>query len=213
MDVISLTGGDLNGVWWNWSVEKPVVVVDKTAEDAETARRRIWETRMRGGFWAGSETLHADGTSALESTETQMAAACARFFQKTRFWRLAPHQEFLGGPQEDPNLRRRRKKLESEDLRQRPGVGGAMRDAVPPEPPPPDGPIYLLADPAWEYVVYFTRGGGVMLDLLEATGRMRMAWFNPRTGQFATDEMTMGGQYKVFTAPDNNDWVLYLSRR
>ena len=75
------------------------------------------------------------------------------------------------------------------------------------------GAIYVLADPGWEYVVYFGSGGSVTLDLLESIGTLRMSWFNPRTGEFASEDTMKGGIYKTFTAPDANDWVLLLSRR
>lgn len=213
MDVITLANASQDALWRNWQQQKPVVVVEDATTDPEILRRRMWETRMLGGYWAGSPTVGPDGTLALDTVPAQAAAACARFFQRTRFWRLAPRPELLGGPQEDPNIRRRRKRLEAESARQRTRSDGSRTQEIPQPPPPADGPIYLLADPAWEYVVYFTRGGGVLLDLLEATGRIRTIWFNPRTGEIAEETTTMGGQYRVFTAPDKNDWVLYLSRR
>jgi hypothetical protein len=71
----------------------------------------------------------------------------------------------------------------------------------------------VLADPGWEYVIYFTQGGSVTLDLLEATGRVKSTWYNPRTGQFADTITLQGGEYKTFLAPDASEWVLYLTRR
>ncbi len=78
---------------------------------------------------------------------------------------------------------------------------------------PTPGAIYVLADPGWEYVVYFSSGGSVTLDLLEASSTLRQSWFNPRTGEYASQDTLKGGIYKTFTAPDANDWVLMLSRR
>ena len=87
----------------------------------------------------------------------------------------------------------------------------AQPPAVAKKPTP--GAIYVLADPGWEYVVYFSSGGSVTLDLLEASSTLRQSWFNPRTGEYASQDTIKGGVYKTFTAPDANDWVLMLSRR
>ncbi|MCW3100843.1 MAG: putative glycosyl hydrolase [Chthonomonadaceae bacterium] len=82
--------------------------------------------------------------------------------------------------------------------------GGATR---------PAGPQFLLSDPGKEYVVYLERGGRITLDLIDAPGRVRFVWFNPRTGKSLEQPDQEGGDYTVFVAPDNEDWVLYLSRR
>ena len=152
---------------------------------------------MRGGYWVAN----LDG--GLNSPAVQLATECATLFGKTRFWRLQPHPEMLQGPQESPFEKRRRKKAE------------ATEKAVPPtsDKKPPTGPIYVLADPSWEYVVYFTQGGSITLDLLEATGTVHFAWYNPRTHTSIQEGDMLGGDYRTFQAPDSEDWVLSLSRK
>lgn len=87
---------------------------------------------------------------------------------------------------------------------------GTQTDTAPVTPP---ATIYVLSDPGWEYVIYFKAGGKITLDLLEAIGPMKVQWFNPRTGEVASLTKMDGGVYKTFVAPDNKDWVLYITRR
>ena len=82
---------------------------------------------------------------------------------------------------------------------------------LPPLAPLPTSPAFVLADPAWEYVVYFEAGGTATLDLIEATGALKMRWFNPRLGQFGEETTLTGGSYHTFTAPDKNDWCLSVA--
>ena len=212
MGVVTLAGEDLGALTRNWSASKPLFLLGTPGADIEALRRRLWETRMRGGYWIA--TPSGDNPLALDSPELALLTGTARFFQKTRFWRLEPHPEMVGRP-EDPRERRRRKRAEQQAaLEKAAEAGGAPEEKAPTaEPAKTAGPIYVLADPSWEYVVYFTQGGNLTLDLIEATGRIKAVWYNPRTGQ-SLEEMTMtGGAYASFIAPDSNDWVLYLSRR
>jgi hypothetical protein len=71
----------------------------------------------------------------------------------------------------------------------------------------------ILADPGWEYLVYFRSGDAHILDLTEALGRLRMVWFNTSTGEATSEQSVTGGRYVRFHAPDTNDWVLYICRR
>ena len=84
------------------------------------------------------------------------------------------------------------------------GQGGVRR---------PADPQFLLADPGKEYVAYLERGGRITLDLLDAPGHVHFVWFNPRTGKSLEQPDAEGGDYTVFVAPDNQDWVLHLTRR
>ena len=200
----------------------------------DAARYRLWETAMRGGFWAAGTGRGESSAQPLDSAVTRWQAACANLFRSTQYNRLLPHQDMLGGPDESLTERRRRRQAEAA-AGQTASTPTAPNPALP-APPPPDlqneddleaylsalearsaspvaGPIYVLADPGWEYVVYFQHGGTVTLDLLEATGNIRQSWYNPRTGEFVSQRATLGGAYKTFSCPDNNDWVLYLSRR
>jgi hypothetical protein len=204
-DVITLTTSNPASVWDAWRYNKPIVIVDTATEgtDANTLRRNIWDVLMRGGLAVAGVKDNIEA----RVIEARTAANGAKFFNQTRYWRLEPHPELLGGPQEDEAQRRRRRRIESE----------AAQNGKPTTPltipPKADGPIYLLADRAREYVVYFSKGGSALLDLMEATGKIQMRWYNPSTGIFTTAETIMGGEYKTFNAPDGSDWVLHLTRR
>lgn len=217
LDVITLSGGSLNMVTGDWRFNKPVVMLDlgqqtSVAPASDATRMRMWETRMREGYWA--VTAPGGEASALkDSPEIRWATACARFFQQTRYWLLQPHPEMLGGRVETPFERRRRLRAEAAARQAgNPVTPGESTDTGSAKPAPA-GTIFILADPAWEYVVYFEAGGSVTLDLLEATGNLKYVWFNPRTGQNASEDTILGGSYRTFVAPDSGDWVLYLSRR
>ncbi len=84
---------------------------------------------------------------------------------------------------------------------------GSTKD---PNAPPPAA--LVLADPSREYVLYFRKGGFVTIDLLEATGRIKVTWLNLTTGESREDAEIIGGSYHAFAAPDGADWVLYLKR-
>ena len=235
LDVITLLGGDPGALAFDYRLDKPLVLVDTSVAAApDAARYRIWETAMRGGFWAAGTGRGESNAQSLDSAVTRWQSACANLFRSTQYNRLLPHQDMLGGPDESLTERRRRHQAEAA-AGQTASTTVAPNPALP-APPPPDlqneddleaylsalearsaspvaGPIYVLADPGWEYVVYFQHGGTVTLDLLEATGTVRQSWYNPRTGEFVSQRPTLGGAYKTFSCPDNNDWVLYLSRR
>jgi hypothetical protein len=70
-----------------------------------------------------------------------------------------------------------------------------------------DAMIYCLAAEEEEYVVYFVNGGTAALRLPSAEAE----WFNPRTGEGGPKNRVEPGKVS-FTAPDSNDWVLYIKK-
>ena len=203
-DVITLSTSNPAAIWEAWRYDKPVLVLDNgdSPNDTEAMRRRIWEIFLHGGVAISG----AIPTAESQLIEPEIVANAAKFFNQTRFWRLNPHPALLGGPLEDEAMRRRRKRIQLESAQSKKGKLLAP-------PAKADGTIYLLADRAREYVVYFSKGGSVLLDLMEATGKIQMRWFDPRTGKFTIEETIMGGEYHTFAAPDTDDWVLHLTRR
>ena len=193
-----------------------------TALSPEVARHRMWEARMRGAYWSPG-TVPSTNPSALNAPEIQWAAYCADIFRATRFYRLTPHPEMLGGPTESPGDRKRRKRAEAAAAKLNPPPADEQPLDFDPFNPDPFGdlpiapapkptPMFVLADPAREYLIYFEEGGTLLLDLLEATGKVQATWCNPRTGEIGKPREMMGGAYTSFTAPDAKDWVLYVSR-
>ena len=228
-DVITILGGDVNALPYYTLVKKPLVLVERATVDKagalnpDVARHRMWEARMKGAYYAPGIVPKMDPTE-LNAPELQWAVYCGDIFRKTRFYRLDPRQEMLGGPTESPADRRRRKRAEAEAAKKNPPPvedNPVDFDPFDPDPfanlpplpaPKPVLPTFVLADPAREYLVYFEQGGSLLLDLLEATGKVQVTWFNPRTGAASPTKQITGGAYTPFTAPDANDWVLYVSR-
>lgn len=72
------------------------------------------------------------------------------------------------------------------------------------------GNAYGLAEPGRAYVFYLYDGGSVSIDLSAVSGILNVHWFNPRLGGFSDAGNINGGRVRLFYAPDNNDWVLYI---
>ncbi|CEK19318.1 Protein of unknown function (DUF4038) [Chthonomonas calidirosea] len=173
LDIITIKGGNLLSVAADQTYRKPIVICDPVSSTDE-ARRRLWETRLSGGYWV------AEGAPIFEGTQISpiiaQSLASAHLFNMISYWLLRPHDDLLSAPD-----------------------GGQLL---------PD--IHALANPGWFYVVYFPTGGSVQLDLLEATGQLEAAWFNPRTDSIANTFRFSGGQKRVFRTPDSQDWVLLI---
>ena len=65
--------------------------------------------------------------------------------------------------------------------------------------------IYCLAEEKKEYMVYFVRGGSVEMELPDC----RAEWYRPATGESKAHILCEGGNHR-YTAPDEEDWVLYI---
>ncbi len=75
------------------------------------------------------------------------------------------------------------------------------------------GDALALAEPGKVYVAYLPHGGAVSLDLAAAPGSFTARWFNPRTGKFDNEFSVPAGGSQKLSAPNTNDWVLYLKTR
>jgi len=62
------------------------------------------------------------------------------------------------------------------------------------------------------YLVYMLKGGSVSLNLSSDTETYRVKWFNPATGELLEDKNSprKAGGIVSLTAPDENDWLLWL---
>jgi len=70
---------------------------------------------------------------------------------------------------------------------------------------------YCLANPGFEYLVYFPSADAVTVDLSAASGALSVEWFNPTTGVTVMAGETSGGAPRSFSPPFSGDAVLYLS--
>lgn len=69
-----------------------------------------------------------------------------------------------------------------------------------------------LANPGIEYALYAQNGGTISVDLRGITGSFKVKWYNPRTGLVTLAGQTTGGDWRQFTAFDNDDWALLLTK-
>lgn len=71
---------------------------------------------------------------------------------------------------------------------------------------------YLATDPGQAYVLYFTRGGSVTLNLKEAPGRFDAEWFSLATGKSQDAPALQGGKPVRIEAPGKGNWILVLRK-
>ncbi len=172
MNLITLSGGDLLAVTADQQYDMPVVMQDRTAP--ADVRRRLWETLMRGGYYA------PDLPGMQQNSQTmQWFVWSSQFLHSLKFQNLHPHNDML---QPEPDAH------------------GALPK------------VWMLANPGLQYALYFTKGGTVSVDLLEAAAKLKAQWYNPRTGQWMPALNFIGGKDISFSAPDTHDWALMITR-
>lgn len=69
---------------------------------------------------------------------------------------------------------------------------------------------FTLAKLGEEYVIYLPSGGSTTVNLSATSGNLSVEWYNPRTGTYQGQTTVQGGASRTFTAPDTNDWILYI---
>ena len=76
-----------------------------------------------------------------------------------------------------------------------------------------DNPVWCLATPSGECLIYAVRGGAMDVNLSNAAGSFRARWLDPRTGVLKNvrEGAISGGAVVQFEAPDERDWALWLS--
>ena len=72
---------------------------------------------------------------------------------------------------------------------------------------------YLSARPGEQYVLYFTEGGSVGLNLKEHRGKFQLRWINIRTGDWGGRTTVTGGRVVPINAPDKTPWVATIVRQ
>jgi len=72
---------------------------------------------------------------------------------------------------------------------------------------------YLSARAGKQYVLYFTEGGSVGLDLKEHRAKFRLRWINIRTGDWADSATISGGKVVTIKAPDKDPWVATIVKQ
>jgi len=72
---------------------------------------------------------------------------------------------------------------------------------------------YLSAQPGKQYVLYFTEGGSVDLNLKAHPGKFQLRWIDIRTGNWGKRTTLTGGKAVPITAPNADPWVAVLVSR
>jgi hypothetical protein len=70
---------------------------------------------------------------------------------------------------------------------------------------------YVLEEAGRQYVIYAAAGGAFSVSI--APGTYSARGYNPRTGEDVALGEVSGGGSRSFTAPDANDWVVYLMKK
>lgn len=77
-----------------------------------------------------------------------------------------------------------------------------------------DNEAYLAARPGRAYVLYFTNGGGITLDLTAAPGTFDVRWIDIGTGEWGMrEELAGGGIIVPVNAPSAGQWVAAVLRK
>ena len=66
---------------------------------------------------------------------------------------------------------------------------------------------YAAANPGQAYVVYFTQGGSVDLDLRPVNRDLQLRWISVMSGRWGEAVKFRGGSWATLKAPDNDGWV------
>ena len=72
---------------------------------------------------------------------------------------------------------------------------------------------YLAADPGKAYVLYFTDGGAVDLDLKSHPDKFDLRWVNISTGEWGPRATLTGGKDTPVKAPGKGGWVATIVRQ
>ena len=75
-----------------------------------------------------------------------------------------------------------------------------------------NGHALCLAAPDQAYALYLPAGGAVTVDLSAAQGTLAAQWYDPRTGLWRAAHTIQPRDGAPFTAPDDDDWGLHISR-
>ncbi|MBT7097505.1 hypothetical protein HN937_09030, partial [Candidatus Poribacteria bacterium] len=70
---------------------------------------------------------------------------------------------------------------------------------------------YLTAKAGEVYVLYFTRGGSVTVDLADAPETVRLRWLDISSGEWADESSVAGAGALSIEAPDDRGWLAVIT--
>ncbi len=155
-------------------------------EEDDPVWQKIWEAVMSTKLPAVQISDPSTPVSERQYLNLSKLASCTKLLKNTRFWRLNPHQDLFDNYIELKSV-------------------GITPDS--------QNDNKLIADPGWEYMLWLPQGGSAMLDLVEAAGHLKAVWYNPKTDVSQYPENLSGAAHLKLSAPDNDPWILHLTRR
>jgi len=72
---------------------------------------------------------------------------------------------------------------------------------------------YLAASPGRMYILYFTDGGAVGLDLKKHAGTFNLGWVNIKTGDWAGNTQIKGAKEVAISAPGKGGWAAVIQKQ
>lgn len=72
---------------------------------------------------------------------------------------------------------------------------------------------FLASKPGESYVLFFTDGGEVNLDLSEISKNLQLKWFDIRKGKLISESKIKGGQIITLKAPGKLEWIALISTK
>jgi len=72
---------------------------------------------------------------------------------------------------------------------------------------------YLAADPGRVYVLYFTNGGDVGLDLRDSSAPFLLHWINISDGEWGSQSPINSGIIEHIAAPDSGGWLAVITKQ
>ena len=72
---------------------------------------------------------------------------------------------------------------------------------------------YLAADPGKFYVLYFTDGGDVGLDLSGGNSAFLLHWINIANGEWGAQSEISGGAVEAISAPNSGGWLAVIKKQ
>ena len=70
---------------------------------------------------------------------------------------------------------------------------------------------YLSAKEGEKYIIYFTDGGAVKLDLSQYDKSFILKWISVNSGEWNGESTFKGGSYQEITAPDKGGWFAVIN--
>jgi len=72
---------------------------------------------------------------------------------------------------------------------------------------------YLAADPGEQYILYFTKGGSVKLDLSKHKDRSELRWLSIHDAEWGHTEAIQSGANVTINAPGREPWVAVITKK